>query len=175
MIFVKIFLAFLIANLLGYGGGPSVIPLIKNEVVDVYGWMSSDSFAEVLAIGNMLPGPINTKMAGYIGYQQGGFLGIILALAATALPSLVVMIALMRTILRYKHSPRVQNMTLLIQPAVAAMLLMMALEFFASSWAKSGMLNTAVIAIGSFIAMERFKIHPFFAIIAALIYGFLFI
>ncbi len=172
MIYWSIFLALFIANILGYGGGPSVIPLIKNEVVDVYGWMSSDRFAEVLAIGNMLPGPIATKMAGYIGYEQGGLVGLTLALVATTVPSLLAMILLMRTIMRYKNSPRVQNMTLLIQPAVAAMLLMIAIEFFVSSWIKSGAINTGIIAIGSFIAMERFKVHPFFAIVASLIYGF---
>jgi chromate transporter len=69
MIYLHIFWAFFIANLLGYGGGPATIPLIQNEVVNHYQWMSLSEFGDVLAIGNALPGPIATKMGGYIGYE----------------------------------------------------------------------------------------------------------
>ena len=74
MIYLNIFLSFFIANLLGYGGGPATIPLIQNEVVNHYHWMSLSEFGDVLAIANALPGPIATKMGGYIGYQLGGIL-----------------------------------------------------------------------------------------------------
>ena len=63
MIYVEIFLAFFIPGIVGYGGGPASIPLIEYEVVERYGWLTVDEFAEVLALGNALPGPIATKMA----------------------------------------------------------------------------------------------------------------
>lgn len=58
MIYIQIFLAFFIPGILGYGGGPASIPLVEQEVVRNYGWMDSQQFAEVLALGNGLPGPI---------------------------------------------------------------------------------------------------------------------
>ena len=67
----QLFLAFFRVGMLGYGGGPSSIPLVHQEVVKKYGWMDDDEFADVLALGNTLPGPIATKMAGYIGYRVG--------------------------------------------------------------------------------------------------------
>ena len=75
MIYWQLFLAFFIPNIVGYGGGPAIIPLIENEVVGTYGWMTHQGFAETLALGNALPSPIATKMAGYIGYRVGGVLG----------------------------------------------------------------------------------------------------
>jgi len=57
MIYIKIFWAFFIPGILGYGGGPASIPLIENEVVDRYDWMTVNEFSEVLAMGNALPGP----------------------------------------------------------------------------------------------------------------------
>ncbi len=169
---LQIFFAFFMANVLGYGGGPSVIPLIKNEVVDVFGWMSSLRFGEVLAIGNVLPGPIATKMAGYIGYEQGGIAGALAALTATVAPSVAVMIALMRTIMKYKNSPRVQNMTLLVQPAIAAMLMIMAMEFLTASWTSIGSVHSLIIIAAAYMFMERLHVHPFYVILAALFYGY---
>ena len=63
----EIFVAFFIPGIVGYGGGPASIPLVENEVVGRYSWMTVNEFSEMLAIANSLPGPIATKMAGYIG------------------------------------------------------------------------------------------------------------
>ena len=75
MMYWDIFRSFFIANILGYGGGPATIPLIQNEVVNRYDWMSLSEFGDLLAIANALPGPIATKMAGFIGYELGGAIG----------------------------------------------------------------------------------------------------
>ena len=72
---LDIFIAFFRSGMLGYGGGSSAIPLVKKEVVDTYKWMNDDEFGDLLAIANTLPGPIATKLAGYIGYRVGGYFG----------------------------------------------------------------------------------------------------
>ena len=92
MIYVQIFLAFFIPGIIGYGGGPASIPLIENEVVDTYGWMTTAEFSDTLALGNALPGPIATKIAAYIGYNQAGVLGAGVALFAIIGPSLILML-----------------------------------------------------------------------------------
>ena len=63
MIYWNLFLSFLISNLLGYGGGPAIIPLIQNDVVNHYHWMSLTEFSNVLAIANALPGRLPQKWA----------------------------------------------------------------------------------------------------------------
>ncbi|MFS8580046.1 MAG: chromate transporter, partial [Novibacillus thermophilus] len=115
MIYWHIFSAFFIANILGYGGGPATIPLVQREVVNRYGWMNTEEFGEVLALGNALPGPIATKMAGYIGFEQAGLLGAVVALFATVAPSLMIMIAFLQILHRFKDSPKVQRMSLWIR------------------------------------------------------------
>lgn len=175
MIYLQIFLAFFIANILGYGGGPATIPLVQNEVVDRYGWMSMGEFGEVLALANSLPGPIATKMAGYIGYEQGGILGSIIALFATVAPSLILMIALLGILYKFKESPKVKRMTLLIRPTIAILLGVMAYEFFHSSYADAGWIHTVILLAASFFLLERMKVHPAFVIVGALGYGALFL
>ena len=91
----QLFMSFLRVGLFGFGGGPSMIPLVHQEVVKRHAWMNNDAFADVLAIGNTLPGPIATKMAGYIGYRVGGVLGAVNAVFAVTVPVIVVMIVLL--------------------------------------------------------------------------------
>ncbi|WP_282020396.1 chromate transporter [Planomicrobium okeanokoites] len=171
MIYWQIFLAFFIPGILGYGGGPASIPLVEKEVVDRYGWMTTQEFGEVLALGNALPGPVATKMAGYIGYTEGGILGSAVALFASVAPSLILMIALMVTLLKYKDSPKVKNITKMIRPVIAVLLGAMALQFFMTSYDTSGSIQTIVLVIISYWLLEVRKMHPAFVILMALAYG----
>ena len=98
--YLEIFWVFFVTNILGYGGGPATIPLVQHEVVAVYGWMTEFEFIEMLAAGNALPGPIATKMAGAIGFGQGGVVGVIVGLIATVVPSLILKIMLMNFLMK---------------------------------------------------------------------------
>jgi len=175
MLYWHIFLAFFIPGIVGYGGGPASIPLIENEVVDRYGWMSVSEFSEVLALGNSLPGPIATKMSGYIGYAEGGFLGSAVAVFAAVAPSLILMIILLGLLYRFKDSPKVKRMTNYIRPTIAAMLGVMTFSFFATSYTDSGVVQTIILIVASFFLLEKLKVHPAYVILAALVYGGIFL
>lgn len=171
MIYWQIFLAFFIPGILGYGGGPASIPLVENEVVDRYGWLTVNEFSEVLALANALPGPIATKMAGYIGFQQGGILGAVVAIFATVGPSLILMLGLLSILMKYKESPRVKRMTILIRPVIAVLLGIMVYDFFFSAYEGVGIWQTVFIGGASYILMEKMKVHPAYVIAGALVYG----
>jgi len=175
MIYWQIFLAFFIPGIVGYGGGPASIPLVQNEVVDRYGWLSVSEFSEVLAMGNALPGPIATKMAGYIGFQQGGVLGAGVGIFATVAPSLILMILLLSVIYRYKDSPKVKNMTNYIRPTIAVLLGVMTFSFLATAYEGIGILQTIILVVASFLLLEKWKVHPAFVIVGALGYGAVFL
>ncbi|MGJ7920320.1 chromate transporter [Neobacillus sp. LXY-4] len=175
MIYIHLFLAFFIPGILGYGGGPSSIPLVEAEVVDRYHWLTVNEFSEVLAIGNSLPGPIATKMAGYIGYDVGGVLGSIIAVFATVAPSLLLMIFLLSLLMKFKDSPRVKRMTIVVRPVIAVLLGIMTYDLIFSSYENSGLLQTLFIGLASFFLMEKIKVHPAYVIAGALVYGAMFL
>ncbi|MET1014853.1 MAG: chromate transporter [Paenisporosarcina sp.] len=171
MIYWYIFLAFFIPSILGYGGGPASIPLVEHEVVGNYEWMTTQEFSKVVAIGNSLPGPIATKMAGYIGYAEGGIMGAIVALFATIAPSLILMVVLMAVLLKYKDEPEVKNLTKLIRPVIAVLLGFMTIQFARESVDGIGIGYTLVLMGASFVLLEKVKMHPAFVIGLALIFG----
>ncbi|MBD7945483.1 chromate transporter [Psychrobacillus sp. FSL K6-2684] len=171
MIYWQLFLAFFIPGILGYGGGPASIPLIEHEVVENYEWMTTQEFSEVVALGNSLPGPIATKMAGYIGYAEGGILGATIALFATVAPSLILMISMMAVLLKYKEAPEVKNLTKLIRPVIAVLLGVMTIQFAQESLDGIGIISTLILIVGSYLLLEKVELHPAFVIIIALAYG----
>jgi chromate transporter len=159
-----LFLAFFKVGILGYGGGPSSIPLVHKEVVDTYKWMNNDEFADVLALGNTLPGPIATKMAGYIGYRVAGVLGMINAIVATIVPTIILMIILLTSLTTFKDQPWVAGMTKAVVPVVGVMLSVLTWQFFDGAKKGLGWVKAAIIGVISLVLLEGFGVHPGFII-----------
>jgi chromate transporter len=171
----QLFLAFFIPNIVGYGGGPAIIPLIEIEVVNHYQWLSLQEFSETLALGNALPSPIATKMAGHIGYTVAGVLGAFIAVFATVAPSLILMVLLLTLLYKYKDSVKVKSMTLLVRPIIGTMMALLTYKFFISSYVQSGLMQSAFLIVVAYILLEKLKLHPAWVITAGLGYGGLFL
>ncbi|MFT4416379.1 chromate transporter [Fredinandcohnia humi] len=157
---LQLFLAFFRVGMLGYGGGPSSIPLVHKEVVEKYKWMNDDEFADVLALGNTLPGPIATKMAGYIGYRVAGVLGMINAVLATIVPTIILMIVLLTFLSSFKDQPWVVGMTKAVVPVVAVMLATLTWDFFKKSKDSLGWMWAGGVIVVSFLLIELLGVHP---------------
>lgn len=168
---VQLFVAFFRANIFGYGGGPSTIPLIEAEAVNNYQWMTQEEFADALAIGNTLPGPIATKMAGFVGYHVAGWPGAAVALIATVAPTVIAMIALYTVLSRFKSSPLVQGMIAGVRPIVWVLFVTLAVDYLA--FVKSApTIGLAVIGFGMIYLLQW---HPVLAVAFGLVLGGLFL
>ncbi|MCL2674626.1 MAG: chromate transporter, partial [Defluviitaleaceae bacterium] len=145
------------------------------EVVEVFGWLTDVEFAEMLAMGNTLPGPIITKMAGHIGFMQAGVLGATAALIATIMPSLFMMLGLMGILMRYRESPQVKRLTIYVRPTVAVLLGTIALQLFISSSQMMPPFHLLIITISRLLGREKLKLHHATLVACALIYGAVFL
>ena len=150
---LDIFIAFFRSGILGFGGGPASIPLVHKEVVGNFGWMTDDEFADVLSIGNTLPGPIATKMAGYIGYRVGGWPGMLNALIATILPTVVALIIFLTVLRQYKDLDFIQGMTNGVVPIVGVMMAVLTWDFLKKSKKALAWKVGLTILVVSFVAV----------------------
>lgn len=175
MIYLQLFWAFFISNILGYGGGPPSIPLVQNEVVDHYHWMSNQEFGEMLAVANAMPSPIATKLAGYVGYQVAGVPGAVISLIATIAPTAVAMILLLGFMNLFRNAPQVKAMTQSVRPIVAVMCGVLSYQFIMGSIEQIGVLHTLALAVLAFFFLEKRKLHPAFVIAGAMCYGVIFV
>ena len=91
MIYLQLFWAYLKIGIFGFGGGYAMLSMIQFEIVDHYGWMTVEEFADMIALSQMTPGPVSINIATYIGYTVGGFWGSLVATSAIVLPSLLML------------------------------------------------------------------------------------
>ncbi|NOU97768.1 chromate transporter [Paenibacillus sp. LMG 31456] len=169
----NLFLGFFRIGVLGYGGGPTMIPLVHAEAVQKYKWMTDEEFTDVLAMGNALPGPIATKMAGYIGYKVKGTAGAFIAILAMVIPVLAAMIFLLGLIYKLKDSGIVGGMTHGIQPVIGVMMAVMAYEFFLKSWKGWTKNRTIGWTVISLVVLVLLDLNPGLLIGIALAYAFI--
>ncbi|MGN1401309.1 MAG: chromate transporter [Bacillus sp. (in: firmicutes)] len=158
-------------GILGFGGGPSVIPLIRHEAVAKYNWLDDEEFGETLAIANTLPGPIATKIAAYLGYRLKGWKGAIISVLAHILPSALAMVFLAAFINELSSSVIVMNMVAAVMPVVSVMLGLMAYEFGEKAIKGLGIWLGGVLFILTFILLQVVSLHPGIVIMIFLIYG----
>ena len=71
---------------LAYGGGFVIVPLMQNDAVQHYHWMTSAQFLNAVALGQITPGPITHTVAA-VGYAAAGVGGALLATAVAFAPS----------------------------------------------------------------------------------------
>lgn len=96
---------FLKVGCFAFGGAYGAIPLIR-DVVMSYGWMSDEMLTYMIAVSESTPGPIMVNLATYVGSDQAGFLGEVIATLAVVLPSFLIILlvtALLKTALKNKY------------------------------------------------------------------------
>lgn len=169
-VLLDLFLAFGKTGCVAYGGGPSMIPLMKAEVVERRKWMSVEDFMDAVAIGNALPGPIVTKLAAGIGYDVAGWPGLIVAVLGIVLPSALALLVLLGFVGMFKDNPKVASMLKGLRPVVVAML-----AYAAYDMGPAALKNaiTWVIGVVALALMIFTPIHPALIIVAGAIVGVL--
>jgi chromate transporter len=71
---------------LSFGGGFVIVPLMQDDAVHVYHWMTNAEFLNAVALGQVTPGPVVATIAA-VGYAAAGVGGGLLAAAVAFLPS----------------------------------------------------------------------------------------
>lgn len=167
----ELFKSFFLANIFGYGGGPASIPLVYHEIIDKHQWMSETDFSNGIALANALPGPIATKIAASVGYPVSGVLGVSVAILATTVPSALLMIIIFKQLDKYTKSKVLLGVMLLVQPVVAVLMWKVTYTMGATAVSQLGWLQFGLLAVLSYIALERLKWHPALVILVAAVYG----
>ena len=68
-ILLELFVVFIKVGLLSIGGGYAAVPIIKSQIVDLFHWLSTDEFTNLLTIAEMTPGPIAVNSATFVGLK----------------------------------------------------------------------------------------------------------
>ena len=122
MIYLELLFGFLRVGCFSFGGAYGAIPLIR-DVVRSYGWLTDEMLTYMIAVRESTPGPIMVNLATYVGSQQAGILGAIIATAADVLPSFIVILLitiLLKALIKNRY---VQAILSGIKPSIIGIIL----------------------------------------------------
>lgn len=171
MVLFKLCWLLIVINTFTIGGGYVMIPLLHDQIVNNYGWLSNQEFIDAIAIGQVTPGPL-TVMNAVIGYKVAGILGSILAMVSSYLPSIIIVTIVTRYYYSYRASEIVKSVLSGIKPVVIGLLAGVVIFLWSTAivnWITMG------IALATFIIISFTRIDPTFVIIGAGIAGAIFL
>jgi chromate transporter len=179
MLLWHIFVLFTRVALFSWGGGPASLALMQREVTAA-GWLTSSEFADAVALGNALPGPIAPQVSAYVGYRLAGTPGAIVAAAGTVLPTTVLMLVLVVAFFGVKEHRVVAAMLTAVRPVVVGLLIWTAYDMSRSvfgitrrDWVHDlvGHWDGVLIALVAFAVLTLTRVNPVWVIAAAAIMG----
>jgi chromate transporter len=114
---------FLRLGLIAFGGPAAHIAMMEEETVRRRHWLSKEEFLDLLGAANLIPGPTSTETAIYIGYQQAGLVGLLIAGVCFILPAAVMVTILAWAYVLYGSLPQVSDLLYGIKPIIIAVIL----------------------------------------------------
>jgi chromate transporter len=182
MLLWDIFILFTRVAIFSWGGGPASLALMQREVTAA-GWVTSSEFADAVALGNALPGPIAPQVSAYVGYKLAGTPGAIAAATGTVLPTTVLMLVMVVLFFGVKENPFVAAMLRAVRPVVVGLLLWTAYDMARAvlgagkvGWASalSSRWDSVALALVSFAVLTFTAVNPIWVILGAAAVGLAF-
>ena len=189
----QIFILFTRVAMFSWGGGPASLALMQRESTtakwtppgqtEPVPWISADEFADAVAIGNAIPGPIAPQVSAYIGYKLAGIPGAIAAAVGTVIPTTLLMLILVVFFFGIKNSDAVKSMLKAVRPVVVGLLLWTAYDMATTVFGAKNLGWGPALAQGwdklllvgaTFVLLTFTKVNPGIIILGSAILGFIF-
>lgn len=122
MLLLKLFFAFIQVGMFSVGGGYAAIPLIQEQIVNIYGLMTMEEFTDLITVAEMTPGPISINSATFVGMRLAGIPGVILCSIGCIIPSFCICLTLAYFYYKYRTVSGVQVVLGSLRPAVVALI-----------------------------------------------------
>lgn len=88
---LKLFTTFFKINAITFGGGYTIVPIIKDTFVRDYNLMTEDEMLDIMALAQSGPGAMAISTSILTGYKLRGPIGAITTLSASTLPCILIL------------------------------------------------------------------------------------
>lgn len=172
MIYLKLLFSFFQIGLVSFGGGYAAMAPIYRQVVEIHGWLTANTFADLITISQMTPGPIALNSATFVGLQVAGFSGAIIATLGNILPSIGIVLLLAYIYFRYNKLRIIQIVLESLRPAVIALIAVAGVSLFQTSILKESVDLFNLVLFGLVLAvLQKTKLDPTIMMLLAGVIG----
>jgi chromate transporter len=125
-------------GVIGFGGPPAHISLLRDLCVRRRAWMSAAEFEDGVAATALLPGPASTQLAIYCAWRLRGALGALIGGVCFIAPGLIATVALAAVVLAHQPSRFVLGAAAGAGAAVAAVAVRAGSDLVPAAWRRAG-------------------------------------
>lgn len=180
MIYLKLTLSFLLIGALAFGGGYAVLPLIQQQCVEKYHWLTMGQFADLLTLSQITPGPIAINSASFVGMKVAGIPGAFIASLAFMMPPFLVVSLLYVVYRRYGQLGPVQDVLSGLKPGTVGLIAVAGLSIIIDTvWGGAAVVFAstdiflAILIVVAFIVLRKWKTGVITTILACGVLGIL--
>lgn len=166
-----LFTTFFRIGMFTLGGGYAMLPLIEAEVVNKKKWIDKQMFMDLVAVAQSCPGVFAINISIFIGNKVDKTKGALCCTLGTALPSLLIILAIAMFFQHFQDIPWVAATFAGIRPAVVALI---AIPTWNLARRAKISLTNCWIPILSALLIWGMGLNPIYIIIAAAIGGYLY-
>ncbi|MCC7282653.1 MAG: chromate transporter [Acetobacteraceae bacterium] len=159
---LQLFTAFARIGLSAFG---QLIPVGRHALVEKHKWLSDAEFAEMLAIGQMLPGPNMVNLSASLGDRNAGWAGAAAAVSGLVIPPTIVAIAIAATLYRFSHDAHVSGALSGMAAAACGLVLATALKLARNTIRRA---HGVVLALAIFAAVALLRLPLAVVLVVAL-------
>lgn len=153
------------------GGGYAMIPLMEREIVDRRQWMDRESFMDIMAVSQAMPGIFAVNMATNVGYRMRGHRGVVVSIIGNIAMPIFIILGFATCFRFLKDNPAFEAIFKGIRPAVVA--LIAAPVFNMAKTAKISWRN-CWIPLAAMLLIYLIGLSPVWIILSAIIGGVLY-
>ena len=166
-------------GLFSIGGGYAIIPLIQEQVVERFAWVSHKTFTDIITISQMTQGPLAVNTSTFIGIQIAGIPGAVLATFGCVISGISISAFLYRLFQRYHKSEYIMEILNVLKAASLGLIISAALTILLLSFTGTSVISeiktadwtAAVIFLCSFFVLRKWKANPVAVMIGTGIVG----
>jgi chromate transporter len=176
---LKLYLAFVMVGVGGFGGGAASLGLMPRELAVANQFLTEAEVADCIAVATMLPAPVAVNASALAGFRIAGLPGAVVSLAGLLTAPILLLTLLLAIITRYSDRGIVGRVRHALRPGALGLVTYAVytvgksrLDTHSGPAVTAAQLAIAAAAFALFVWRQE-KIHPAFAIIAFGLLGML--
>lgn len=168
----EIFVTFLKINAITFGGGYTIVPVIRDEFIHNKKLIDEEEMLNIVTLAQSGPGAMAISTSLLTGYRLRGFKGAMTALLASVLPPLVIITIVFYFYDAFKENFYVKSALEGMAGVISAALILTVLNMARQSL-KDHTIFSIILMVGAFVTSYFFKIHTALIIISLALIGFI--
>ncbi len=178
----ELFKSFFQIGLFSFGGGYAVLPLIKEQVVELHNWMTLEEYADIITISQMTPGPIAINSATHVGMKIAGVIGALVTTFSSVLPSFIIALIVASLFYKYRRLKVMKAIMKGLRPAAIALIASAGVSVAIIAFFEDGEISSdidiiaVIIFAAALFVLRKWRVNPVLVmlmtgVIGALVYA----